>query len=134
MNLRNKEQIEKRIELHTKEVMKLHEKNLVAIEKDEWTPNRKKQENLENQITILRWALGDDGIYGDPLKETKKLKEFDISMVVYHHEDKYTEEEINNMFIDWIESKGMCCGGSIREIESDRMPEIPFTEPVKLSN
>jgi hypothetical protein len=45
-----------------------------------------------------------------------KVKEFQITMVVYNTDNKYTEEEIDKMFTDWVESKDLFCGGMIKEL------------------
>lgn len=45
-----------------------------------------------------------------------EIKEFKVDMVIYSESNQYTVEEVSNMFIDWIESKGMYCGGSIEKL------------------
>ncbi len=47
----------------------------------------------------------------------EEVKEFEFNIVAYHPENKYSVEEMNDMFIEWIESKGMFCGGGINEIK-----------------
>jgi hypothetical protein len=50
-----------------------------------------------------------------------KTKEFEINVVVYHPENKYSEDEIMEMFVTWVESKGMFAGGGVRELnESEK--------------
>jgi len=46
-----------------------------------------------------------------------KTKEFEINMVVYHPKNKYTEDEFMDMFVTWVESKGMFAGGRVRELK-----------------
>lgn len=71
-NLRSKEQIEKRISLHIKKIMELHETNLEStVKEEEWTLNRLEQIKLKDQLSILLWVLGDDCIYGNPLHKIK---------------------------------------------------------------
>lgn len=45
-----------------------------------------------------------------------KIKEFEISMVCYNLDNKYTLEQINDMFVDWTESKNIYAGGSIKPL------------------
>lgn len=46
-------------------------------------------------------------------------KEFDIEMTVYNLDNKYTAEQINDMFIEWCESKELYCGGTVEENEEN---------------
>lgn len=43
-------------------------------------------------------------------------KEFEINGVVYHPENKYNEDELNDLFIEWVESIGLLFGGTITDI------------------
>ena len=49
-----------------------------------------------------------------------KVKEFEINMVVYHPENKYSEEEIRDIFITWVESNGLFAGGRVRELKESK--------------
>ena len=46
----------------------------------------------------------------------QKTKEFKINIVVSNEENKYSEDEISKMFLEFIESKELICGGSFEEI------------------
>jgi HTH-type transcriptional regulator/antitoxin HigA len=43
------------------------------------------------------------------------IKQFNINMSVYHRENKYSKDDITDMFIEWVEGKGMFCGGVIEQ-------------------
>jgi hypothetical protein len=47
----------------------------------------------------------------------EKTKEFEISMIVSHENNLYTEDQISDMFIKWVEKNGMLSGGMIKEIK-----------------
>ena len=49
-----------------------------------------------------------------------KYKVFSLeNMVAYHLEDKYTDDEFLDMFVEFIESKGIYCGGGIQTYDSE---------------
>ncbi len=45
-----------------------------------------------------------------------KLKEFEFNITAYHPDNKYTAEELMSLFIDWLKSLDMYCGGGINEL------------------
>ena len=59
-----------------------------------------------------------------------KINEFEISMVCYNENNKYTLEEINDMLVEWAESKDIYLGGSIKpcvsEESSDESAALPL--------
>lgn len=44
------------------------------------------------------------------------IKEFKIDMVVYCLDNKYSEKQIFDMFMKFVESNDLYCGGSIKEL------------------
>jgi len=55
----------------------------------------------------------------DQYEELKNIKEFDIEMTVYNLSNKYTCDQINEMFIKWAESVDLYCGGIVKENTND---------------
>jgi hypothetical protein len=59
-----------------------------------------------------------------------KINEFEISMVCYNEDNKYTLEEINDMLVEWAESKDIYLGGSVKpcapEETSDESAALPL--------
>lgn len=45
------------------------------------------------------------------------MKEYELKMVLSNHDNKYSSDEILDMFIAWAEEKELKVGGSIHEIE-----------------
>jgi hypothetical protein len=64
-------------------------------------------ENLAKSGELL------DEYKSNSIMDNKKVKEFNINMTCYNLDNKYTLDEINDMFIDWANSKDICIGGVI---------------------
>lgn len=48
----------------------------------------------------------------------ENINEFDLEFTVYNIENKYTLEQINDMFIEWAKSKDLYVGGVVKDHET----------------
>ena len=53
-----------------------------------------------------------------------EIKEFKIDVIVYNEDNKYIEEEILRMFMDWTESKDLTVGGSVGSLTDKDYKEM----------
>lgn len=47
------------------------------------------------------------------------MREFEIKMVILDSNNEHTVESINDLFIEWIESLELSCGGSVIELKNN---------------
>lgn len=47
------------------------------------------------------------------------MKEFEINVVVTNEQDKFNENELAELFIDWLETNELKAGGSIKELKEE---------------
>lgn len=50
-------------------------------------------------------------------------KQFKIEGVIYSEERQYTQDELENLFIDWCEENKLLFGGSISELKVEPKTE-----------